>query len=60
MTLDRFPEAIPEGWRVDPSVFDTGAEFPRFVDRAAERGLRFTRPSGGAVVDDFDGDGAPD
>jgi len=60
MTLDRFPEAIPPGWRVDPALFGAGADFPRFVDRAAERGLNVARPSGGALVDDFDGDGAPD
>jgi hypothetical protein len=60
MTLGRFPEAIPPGWRVDPALFGSGADFPRFVDRAAERGLHVTRPSGGAVVDDFNGDGAPD
>jgi hypothetical protein len=57
MTLDRFPEAIPPGWRLDPGVFESGADFPRFVDRAAERGLQVARPSGGAVVDDFSGDG---
>ena len=60
MTLDRFPEAIPPGWRVDPAAFEAGVDFPRFVDRAAERGLRVARPSGGAVVDDFNGDGALD
>jgi hypothetical protein len=57
MTLDRFPDAIPEGWRVDPATLSSSAIFPRFVDSAAERGLRVNRPSGGAVLDDFDGDG---
>jgi hypothetical protein len=60
MTVDRFPEAIPPGWRLDSGLFDGGGDSPRFVDRAAERGLRVSRPSGGAVVDDFTGDGALD
>jgi len=60
MTLGRFPEAIPPGWRVDPGTFRPDVDFPRFVDRAAERGLLVSRPSGGAVVDDFNGDGALD
>jgi tetratricopeptide (TPR) repeat protein len=57
MTLDRFPEAIPVGWRVDPESLSPKVPFARFIERAAERGVHINQPSGGAVLDDFDGDG---
>ena len=60
MTLGEWPEAVPEGHRVPAEHFEHGDEFPRFTDVAPELGLNTFNLSGGAVVDDFDGDGVLD
>jgi hypothetical protein len=60
MTLGRHPEGVPERWRLPAKLF-TSAELPgRFDDVAAEAGLKEIGRSGGAVIEDFDGDGALD
>ncbi len=51
------PAAVPEAHRVPPGTFESAADFPRFVDVAPRLGLARWDLSGGAVVDDFDGDG---
>jgi tetratricopeptide (TPR) repeat protein len=57
MTLGDWPDAVPSGWRMEPEALRTHYPFAPLVDRARERGLNLRRPSGGAVIDDFDGDG---
>lgn len=57
MAAGEHPDAVPEAWLIPPERFEAEAESPRFVDRAAERGLDLVSLSGGVVADDFDGDG---
>jgi hypothetical protein len=59
MTAGRYPEGVPEALRVDPGAF-ASAPFPRFRDVATQAGLDVFDPSGGAIADDFDGDGRLD
>ncbi len=60
MTLGSWPDGVPERWRVPPSAFVSEREMPRMYDVAPKLGLnRFTR-AGGAILDDFDGDGRID
>lgn len=60
MTVGEYPDAIPEGLRLDPSSFTSSEDFPRFVDVATEVGLTDMGLAGGLVVEDFDGDGRLD
>ena len=66
MTLGTHPEGVPERHRIPLSALRSGgsstesersAPFPRFVNVATALGLDTFNLSGGAIVDDFDGDG---
>jgi tetratricopeptide (TPR) repeat protein len=57
MTLGEFPQAIPPQHRFPAENLKSEVEFPRFVNIAAAVGLNAVSLSGGAIVDDFDGDG---
>ena len=57
MTVGDYPEKVPATYLIDPQVFVSDEEFPRFVDIAPDLGLNTFDLGGGAVVDDFDGDG---
>ncbi len=52
-----FPSGVPERWRLSDERLGTGAPFPAWRDRAPELGINVLDLAGGAVVDDFDGDG---
>ena len=56
MTLDAYPEGVPERHRVPEKVFASDVEFPRFENIAARLGLNSFNLCGGAIVDDFDND----
>ena len=57
MTLGEYPEGVPADLRIDPAVFAAKADFPRFENVAQKAGLDTLSLAGGAVVEDFDGDG---
>ena len=57
MTLGEYPEGVPEPWLVPPSVFDPEFEIERFRDVAPAAGVAHLAASGGAVMEDFNGDG---
>ncbi len=57
MALDEYPEGVPERYRIPMSMFASETDVGRFVDVAGELGLDGFDQAGGAVVDDFDGDG---
>ncbi len=57
MTLGEYPENVPEGWLVPPSVFDSDFELQRFRDVAPAAEVAHLSTSGGSVVEDFNGDG---
>jgi hypothetical protein len=60
MTLGEHPGGVPERFRIPPSAFASRREAPRFRDRAEASGCAIFGLSGGAAVDDFDGDGLLD
>jgi ASPIC and UnbV/FG-GAP-like repeat len=57
MTLGGYPDAVPERYRVPPSVFASEQAFPTLPNVAPELGVATWSLSGGVVIDDFDGDG---
>jgi hypothetical protein len=57
MTLGGYPDAVPERYRIPPAVFASEQPFPTFANVAPELGAATWSLSGGAVLDDFDGDG---
>ena len=60
MTLGQYPDDVPEAWRVDPAVFDSGAHLEPFHDMAMAVGAATADRAGGVVMDDLDGDGRLD
>ncbi|MCY3964208.1 MAG: CRTAC1 family protein [Acidobacteria bacterium] len=56
MTLGDHPAAVEPEHRLPLTAFGSAADFPRFVNVAPELGIDSFNLSGGAVVDDFDGD----
>jgi len=59
MTLGKYPEAVPEDYRIDPSKF-AGEPFPKFLNNAKKMGIATLSLSGGVIADDFTGDGSID
>ena len=57
MTMGGYPDRVPPEWLVPPRVFQSDHDVGRFLDVAPAVGLDLTELSGGAIVDDFDGDG---
>lgn len=57
MTLDEYPDGVPEPYRIAPEFFKSDVEFPRFRNIGPELGLDTFNLCGGAIVDDFDNDG---
>jgi len=57
MTLGEYPDGVPERYRIDPAVFESDHDLPRFPDRAAGAGVDAMGLAGGAIMEDFDGDG---
>ncbi|HSL83724.1 MAG TPA: FG-GAP-like repeat-containing protein, partial [Thermoanaerobaculia bacterium] len=57
MLEGRYPEGVPEPLRLPEEALRPEAPFPRWIDVAGTLGVAATDLSGGAVMDDFDGDG---
>jgi len=60
MTLGQWPDDVPEEQRIEPQHFLPGAEFSRFTHVSSATGLDTLNLSGGAVLEDLDGDGLTD
>ncbi len=60
MTLGGWPDKVPERFRIAPEVFASKAPMPRLLDVGGEAGVNALGLSGGAVAEDFDGDGLID
>lgn len=56
MTIGEYPERVPAEHRLPPEFFESAADFPRFRNVYPALNLNTFNLSGGAVVDDFDGD----
>ena len=57
MTLGEYPGSVPKKHLIPPRVFAADAAFPRFENVGPKLGLDTFNLCGGAIVDDFDGDG---
>ncbi len=57
MTLGKWPEDVPEKFRLAPSQFKSDLDYPQFTNVLPGMGLDTLNLCGGAIVDDFDGDG---
>jgi len=60
MTLGKYPEGVTAKYRIPPEVFASDEPFPRFREIAPDLGLATFDLAGGAIADDFDGDGLLD
>src|SRR5271170_4234809 len=60
MQLGRYPRDVPARWLVPEKLFNSDAALPEFPDVAMFAGLDVTGHSGGAIMEDFDGDGLLD
>jgi hypothetical protein len=60
MQLGRYPRDVPTQWLVPEKLFNSDAAIPEFPDVAMFAGLDVTGRSGGAIMEDFDGDGLLD
>lgn len=57
MTLGKYPQEVPEKWLIPEKLFASEYDVGRFRDVAAVSGLEIVNHSGGAAMQDFDGDG---
>jgi len=57
MTVGEYPAGVPSRWRIDPKVFASEYDLKRFTDVAGGLGLDVDDLAGGAIAEDFDGDG---
>jgi hypothetical protein len=60
MTVGEHPGKVPKGRLVPPRVFESEHDITRFVDVAPQAGLSVSSHAGGAIMEDFDGDGLLD
>lgn len=60
MMSGEYPEAVPDRWRIPPSVFDAEYDIGRFRDLSRPMGFDMVGHVGGAIVDDFQGNGLMD
>ena len=60
MQLGRYPKDVPAQFLLPARLFASEREIPEWLDVAAMAGIDLTTRSGGAVVEDFDGDGLLD
>ena len=60
MTAGTWPDSVPPEYRLEGTVVGGAGAFPRFEDVATRVGLDAVSLSGGAIVDDLNGDGLPD
>ena len=60
MTLGNYPNDVPEKWRVPARMLESEYDVGRFYDVATDVGIVVNSHSGGAIMEDFDGDGLLD
>jgi hypothetical protein len=57
MSAGDYPRGVPPRFLIPPKVFKSDYEIKRFRDVAPELGLNAVGRAGGAILEDFDGDG---
>lgn len=60
MQLGRYPADVPKKWLIPEARFASEGKLAEFPEIAASEGLDITGHAGGAIVEDFDGDGQLD
>jgi FG-GAP-like repeat/ASPIC and UnbV len=60
MQLGRYPDGVPPQWLASPTLFQSEYDIGRFPDVAGSAGLNVSGHAGGAIMEDFDGDGLLD
>ncbi len=60
MQLGRYPGDVPKQWLAPPDLFKSEYDIGYFPDVAGIAGINAMELSGGAIVEDFDGDGLLD
>jgi FG-GAP-like repeat/ASPIC and UnbV len=60
MQLGRYPQDVPEKWLAPPDLFKSEYDIGYFPDMAGIAGIHALELSGGAIIEDFDGDGLLD
>jgi hypothetical protein len=60
MLLGRHPEGVPAKHLLPSAIFTSKVPAPHFTDVAREIGVGTNSTAGGAIADDFDGDGLVD
>ena len=60
MVLEKWPEDVPEEHLLGPEVFASDYDIGRFYDISSATGAGIRGLAGGAVMDDFDGNGFMD
>jgi FG-GAP-like repeat/ASPIC and UnbV len=60
MQLGQYPQSVPAKWLVPSRLFDSEYDIGEFPDWATSAGLDLTSHAGGAIMEDFDGDGLLD
>jgi len=58
--LGRYPQDVPKEWLAPPELFASEYDIGYFPEMAALAGITNMELSGGAIVEDFDGDGLLD
>ena len=58
--LGRWPQDVPKLWLANPDWYKSEYDIGYFPDMAGPAGLQVTEHAGGAIVEDFDGDGLLD
>ena len=57
MTLGEYPREVPSNYLIPPELFESDYDIGHFDDVAPALGLDVVGLAGGAVMEDFDGDG---
>ena len=60
MTLGKYPGGVPESLRIPNSAFESETSFPRFSEVGTRLSVGENALAGGALTEDFDGDGLVD
>lgn len=57
MTIGAYPKDVPKNYLIEPGNFESDEDFPRFQNVSQSLGIDTFSLLGGAIVDDFNGDG---
>ncbi len=60
MVSNDYPAGVPEALRLPTDAFESEEPFAAWIDRGHELGIGAVDLAGGAIMDDFDGDGLLD